>query len=610
VNTSSAGNGGDGGDGGAGGNPGAGGLGGAPGDGGTGGAGGQGGLAGNGGAGILLTGGTNSVVNTGTITGGTGVIGGAGIHLTAGTTAIQNSAAGTISGGAGSGSTLGYGIHNEATISLLENLGTITGGVRNQGAITTLTNRQAGLVFTGTAPSAYNVMITGGGAGEYGQLAVTDSADWDISGLTFGIAEGSTLVADVDYEGVIQGTGTTTYNSTTTKSVGFLSGVRFYTYDLTHDTGDWDLMFVSEDGAFELATTTMANTPAGPAAIVMDANENIGALFTLGTLEDLDDAATQALPLLVGGSQAAASEGLTGITRVIDSRQDVTRGMSSGDGFIGTSSLWMKPFGSWADQDDRGGVSGYSSRAIGLAFGSETSVSNASTIGLSFAYANTTVTGNSTVAPNSADVDVYQLTGYGSFAADASTQINYQIGFGKLSTEGRRDIPLAGLTARSQYDSSVMTAAIDASRSYKQSETTTFTPSISAAYTRITDDAYTETGAGALNLAVNERSSEALVLGFDGRIDHQLGSGVVVTANLGVGYDALQSQNSITAAFAGAPGAAFTTLGLDPSPWMARGGFGLSHTTANGMEIRARYDVDFRNDFLNQTASVNLRWDF
>jgi uncharacterized protein with beta-barrel porin domain len=101
-----------------------------------------------------------------------------------------------------------------------------------------------------------------------------------------------------------------------------------------------------------------------------------------------------------------------------------------------------------------------------------------------------------------------------------------------------------------------------------------------------------------------------LVVGLDGRIDQQLASGAVVTANIGVGYDALKSQNSITAAFAGAPGAAFTTLGLDPSPWMARGGLGLTHSTANGMEISASYDVEFRDDFLNQTASVNLRWDF
>ena len=231
-------------------------------------------------------------------------------------------------------------------------------------------------------------------------------------------------------------------------------------------------------------------------------------------------------------------------------------------------------------------------------------------IGLSFAYAITTVTGNSTIAPNSADVDVYQLTGYGSFAADASTQINYQIGLGKLSTEGSRDIPLAGLTARSQYDSNVFAAAVDARRTFQQGDTTTLTPSISAAYTQIRDDAYTETGAGGLNLDVSERSSEELVLGVDGRVDYQLGFNALVTANLGVAYDAMQSQNSITAAFAGAPGAAFTTLGLDPSPWMTRGGFGLSHTAANGMEISARYDVEFRNDFLNQTASVNLRWDF
>ncbi|MGA1373145.1 MAG: autotransporter outer membrane beta-barrel domain-containing protein, partial [Pseudomonadales bacterium] len=571
--------------------------------------GGLGGSAGNGGAGLELTGGVNIVTNDGVIAGGDGAEGGVGILLSGGTTRIENTATGTISGGNGTGGLRAYGIHNLATISLLENLGTITGGVRNQGTITTLTNRQAGLTFSGTAPLAYNIVIAGSGAGEYGQLLVTDSPDWAISTLTFGIAEGS-IVALADYDNVIQAAGSTSFDSALSKSVVYTSNGGRYRYSLDFDGTHWDMVFLSCSGGFVCSTTVLNNTPAGSVAQVLDANPDVGGLFSAATNEEFSNAATQSMPLLVGGSQAAAGDSLGGVTRVIDARQDVNRGMSSGDDFIGNRVLWLKPFGGLADQGDRGGVAGYGSRSTGLIIGTETSASEAPALGLSFAYANTAVTGNSSIAPNSADVALYQLTGYGSFAADAATQINYQVGIGKLTTQGRRDIVLAGVTARSQYDSSVMTAAIDASRSYQQSDATTLTPSISAAYTRITDDAYTETGAGALNLAVNERSSEALVLGFDGRIDHQLGSGAVVTANLGVGYDALQSQNSITAAFAGAPGAAFTTLGLDASPWMARGGLGLTSAMANGMEISASYDVEFRNDFLNQTASVNLRWDF
>ena len=90
---------------------------------------------------------------------------------------------------------------------------------------------------------------------------------------------------------------------------------------------------------------------------------------------------------------------------------------------------------------------------------------------------------------------------------------------------------------------------------------------------------------------MNGRTSDELILGLDGQVDHQFKTGAIITANLGMGYDALQTQNSITSAFAGAPGAAFTTLGFDQSPWMARGGLGLSINASNGMEISASYDV-------------------
>jgi hypothetical protein len=78
---------------------------------------------------------------------------------------------------------------------------------------------------------------------------------------------------------------------------------------------------------------------------------------------------------------------------------------------------------------------------------------------------------------------------------------------------------------------------------------------------------------------------------------------------LGVGYDVLNEKNSLTTSFVGG-GATFTTKGLDPSPWIARGGLGLAVNATETVEISARYDVESRSDFINQTASAKVRWAF
>jgi outer membrane autotransporter protein len=160
------------------------------------------------------------------------------------------------------------------------------------------------------------------------------------------------------------------------------------------------------------------------------------------------------------------------------------------------------------------------------------------------------------------------------------------------------------------YNSLTATAGAGLGRTDGIGEATRFTPSIRADYTWIKDKGYTETGAGALNLDVKGRTSDELILAVDGKVAHETGAGTTLTANLGVGYDVLNQQASITAAFAGAPGAAFTTRGLDPSPWVLRGGLGMVKTMQSGMELAARYDAEYRRDFLNQSVSVKLRWAF
>ena len=92
-------------------------------------------------------------------------------------------------------------------------------------------------------------------------------------------------------------------------------------------------------------------------------------------------------------------------------------------------------------------------------------------------------------------------------------------------------------------------------------------------------------------------------------MSYALSDTATLTANLGVGYDTMAKQSSITAAYAGG-GAAFTTMGINPSPAVVNGGLGVVMKSSKTVEITGRYDVEARSGFLGQTVSVKARWPF
>jgi len=49
---------------------------------------------------------------------------------------------------------------------------------------------------------------------------------------------------------------------------------------------------------------------------------------------------------------------------------------------------------------------------------------------------------------------------------------------------------------------------------------------------------------------------------------------------------------------------------MDVSPWLGRAGLGLTVNATETTEIAARYDLEGRSDFIDQTASVKVRWAF
>ncbi|QLC72440.1 autotransporter domain-containing protein [Pseudomonas sp. LPB0260] len=370
------------------------------------------------------------------------------------------------------------------------------------------------------------------------------------------------------------------------------------------------------------AVTSTKTTPATGAARTFDRIIDQGAsgdmqsvVDTLGRLEteqEVSDAVSQTLPLFTAGMNLATNNALRGVSGVVQSRQASLQGRASGDAFYGDEKLWLKPFGSWVEQDDRGGVAGYDANIHGLVIGADAAVSETDRLGLAFAYSRSDIDGNSAVSRQSGVVDSYQLVLFGSHNLDAATSFDYQLDVGHHNNEGQRHINFGGLnrTAEADYDSWSAHLGGALSHSLQLSEQTRLTPSVRADYTWINDESYREKGAGALNLNADSRTTEALVLGVGSELAHDLSDRLTLTAKLGVGYDVLNEQASITTAFAGAPSASFTTEGLDPSPWIATGGLELSFQANEQTQLSVAYDVEGREDFTHQTVSAKVRWGF
>lgn len=361
------------------------------------------------------------------------------------------------------------------------------------------------------------------------------------------------------------------------------------------------------------SSVAIGNNPAYGAAAVIDDTIALWQLFTSSGLsgdQEISDAASQTLPLLVAGSTIPTFNALSGVNGVIQARLGSNSGMSSGDGFSGDKNFWVKPFGSWMDQDDRDNVSGFDAETLGVVFGVDAVVTDSIRVGLALAHANSDVDSNSSVAPSDLNVRTYQLIGYGSKKLNENTELNFQADFGINKNDGNRTIAFTNSVAESKYDSRSFHLGVGVAHAYQYNESNRIYSSVRADYTRIKEESYTEKGAGLLNLSVDDRNAEQFIIGVEGKLVHEINDNSNLRFNLGLGYDLINERASVTSVFAGAPGNSFVTHGLKPSPWIGKAGIGYVYTTEDETEITLSFDAEFRDDFLNKTASVKARWSF
>lgn len=129
-----------------------------------------------------------------------------------------------------------------------------------------------------------------------------------------------------------------------------------------------------------------------------------------------------------------------------------------------------------------------------------------------------------------------------------------------------------------------------------------------------TQNAFTETGAGSLNLSVAQQTTNSLrtVLGaqLGGSMDLGWRDRLAMKVRLGWSHEYADTARPVTASFAGAPAAPFTTYGVAPQ----RDGvvLGLAATTAvaEAMSVYVRYEgeVSGQDNAHAFTAGVRMTW--
>ena len=493
----------------------------------------------------------------------------------------------------------------------LNNGFTVSQGFSNAGTLSLAANVTGNLHGNYTQAASGTLKIGVASDSSYGKLAVDGTAT---------LASNAKIVVDVSNpsysfssQSLQDVLSATTLNSDGTFAVSDNS--QLFNFGAVKDGNTVDLTLSKGSSVLD-SVISVGNGPATGAAKVLDQaigddpeGELAGHFVSLTSEQEVSDAVTQTLPTVAGNTSNAIGNTLSGINRVVQARQAGNSGLSSGDA-VADDNLWLKTFGAWADQDSRDGISGFDANTQGLAIGADAALDAHTRLGLAFAYAQTNLNGDSAIAPQSADIDTFQLIGYGSYALASDTELNVQFDGGQNRTSSKRHMPFADASARADYDGYNVHAGLGIGHSLRLNEQLTFIPSARIDYTWIESESYREQGAGALDLDVDSNDAEELLLSVDGKLDYRVTAATVLSANLGAGYDLIDEDSAITSTYAGAPGAAFKTPGMDLEPWLARAGLGLIHTLAGGTEVSLRYDAEARSDFTNQGASVKARWAF
>ncbi len=182
------------------------------------------------------------------------------------------------------------------------------------------------------------------------------------------------------------------------------------------------------------------------------------------------------------------------------------------------SGMWLKAFGLAGDQGSQGGFAGYTSSVIGTMIGYDAPIDPATRVGLGLGYARSTIGAKG--FSDSTDFDTYNVTAYIGHQ-QGPWYINGNLSYGWNDYSGQRNVSFLGFgqSAKAHYSGQDYTAFVDTGY-HIPAYGFTVTPLASLQYTRVNTGNYTETGGGAIDLAVGSRGYDFIESALGVKIAH------------------------------------------------------------------------------------------
>lgn len=578
-----------------------------------------------------------------------------------GSTTISSAIGGTVSLAAvtfsGTSATVNIGAAINATATTVTGTATAiykTGGTAHLGSVTighaatldlaalattssgTLTVVNTGVAAGGTIKTT---VTSGALAGTAGKLTLTGAATIPAASKVYvdvptsiTVVDGSTILV-VDGFG---GTGVatiTTGNVTTNSAVLSFSG-RAGTGGVISATTGEDLYVIATrlSGGFTAAAGISASAPAAGAISVLNAiaaaGTATGDMLTVANTFNTFSAAQLAtelpklapLPASAAGTAAggAASAGLNSVSsRLASLRGDtlLADANSVGTGIAGgdkgrDQAFWIKAFGSTGKQTAYDGFNGYGADSAGFAFGADTDVAGDWRVGGAFTYADTTVSMNDAARGDRTKVKTQQLAVYG-MKEMGDSYVDTMLAYAVHKNDSLRNTALSRI-ATANYDANQWTLRVGGGYRMPMSGGTVVTPLAALEYTSLMTNTYTESGAGALNLRNESKTTSGFKSSLGARVSGDSnwgGTAIKPEAHVLWAYNFGDEKVDSTSTFTGG-GAAFNTIGqkIDRNSYNLGGGIAFLPNKTS--KITVVYDYDTRKNYGGHAVSLTGRWNF
>jgi len=276
--------------------------------------------------------------------------------------------------------------------------------------------------------------------------------------------------------------------------------------------------------------------------------------------------------------------------------------------------VFVRPYGQFASWDSEDGYSGFDSSSGGATAGIKGWVSNNVNLGAAAGFSSL----NSEFEGSDSEGDIETIHG----ALFAGLQSKHWRGdavfvYSNRDFEMDRRVNVAPINAlaRSQHDGEEITANVRAAYDVHTSFMV-LSPEFSLNYSNLTEDAFTETGAGMANMSIGESDSESLrtTLGLRAAFKSRVNGGgmlIIADAHAHWAHEFLDEEQIITAQFVGFGSSGVDIINRPLSADSFIAGAGLLGMISESFGASLNYDVQLGDDdFTVHTISAGAEYRF